>query len=99
MSADQARQYVIAYDVTDDRRRTRLAKQLEAVGDRVQYSVFLLQVRPAKLVRLTSALEGLMDRDEDSILICDLGPAGQAPQHMVTLGRGRPLTPTDFIIV
>jgi CRISPR-associated protein Cas2 len=31
---------VIAYDVTDDRRRRRLAKALEGCASRVEYSVF-----------------------------------------------------------
>ena len=32
--------WVVAYDIPDDRRRTRLAKALEGYGDRVQDSVF-----------------------------------------------------------
>jgi CRISPR-associated protein Cas2 len=40
MSRNTRRQYVIAYDVTDDSRRTRLASLLLDYGDRVQKSVF-----------------------------------------------------------
>jgi CRISPR-associated protein Cas2 len=31
---------VVAYDITDDKTRTRLHKTLRRFGDRVQYSVF-----------------------------------------------------------
>ena len=31
---------VVAYDITDDRRRTRLHKRLKSFGTPVQYSVF-----------------------------------------------------------
>ncbi len=31
---------VFAYDIKDDHQRARVAKVLEAVGDRIQYSVF-----------------------------------------------------------
>jgi CRISPR-associated protein Cas2 len=32
--------FVVAYDIPDDARRTRLAKELENWGQRAQYSVF-----------------------------------------------------------
>ena len=32
--------YLVTYDITDDQRRTKVAKILEDFGDRVQYSVF-----------------------------------------------------------
>ncbi len=74
MSRDQPRRYLVAYDVADDRRRTRVASRLSAFGDRVQYSVFVIDGRPAKLIRLRPALARLIDPSVDSILICDLGP-------------------------
>lgn len=74
VQADAAHRFLIAYDVVSDPRRTRVAKTLESYGDRVQYSVFLLDVKPAKLVRLRSRLVSLVDTATDSVLICDLGP-------------------------
>ncbi len=32
--------YVVAYDISDDRRRTKVAKILEDFGDRAQYTDF-----------------------------------------------------------
>lgn len=32
--------FVVAYDISDDARRTRLSKELENWGQRAQYSVF-----------------------------------------------------------
>jgi CRISPR-associated protein Cas2 len=74
VSADSVRRYLIAYDISDDPRRNRVAKTLESYGDRIQYSVFLVDVRPAKLLRLRAALRQVMDPDGDCALICDLGP-------------------------
>lgn len=71
---ESPRRYLIAYDSPSDPRRERIAHTLETFGDRVQYSVFVVDVRPAKLVRLRTRLEALMDRDADSILVADLGP-------------------------
>jgi len=36
VSVDDVRRYLIAYDVADDLRRTKVAKKLESYGDRVQ---------------------------------------------------------------
>ena len=33
--------YVIAYDISDDRRRSQVAAVLQAYGDRIQRSVFV----------------------------------------------------------
>ena len=72
--SEPVHRFIIAYDVTDDQRRTRVAKLLESYGDRIQYSVFLVDVKMAKMVRLRTALRGCMNGDADSILLCDLGP-------------------------
>ena len=76
--SDHPRRHLIAYDVTDDRRRTRIASYLSAHGDRVQYSVFVIDCRPAKLIRLRARLAELIKADEDSILLCDLGQRDRA---------------------
>jgi CRISPR-associated protein Cas2 len=95
-----SRRYLIAYDVPDDKRRTRLAKKLQTYGDRVQYSVFVADVRPAALVRLRSAVEGIIDVEADSVLLCDLGAVSMLDNSRFSfIGRDRPVTPNDAIIV
>ena len=79
MSRDAPRRFLIAYDVTDDRRRTRVATRLSSFGDRVQFSVFVIDGRPAKLVRLRRTLKMLIDPEVDSVIICDLGPVSGDP--------------------
>ena len=93
MSREAARRYVVAYDVPDDRRRARIAMKLGGHGDRVQYSVFVVDARPARFVRLRAELKRLMQTDEDSVLICELGPVlGVDRGRFEILGRSRPLT-------
>jgi CRISPR-associated protein Cas2 len=48
---------------------------LDRYGDRVQYSVFVVQIRPAKMVRLLEDIYITIDTRLDSVLICDLGRA------------------------
>ncbi len=99
MTRDAARRYVIAYDVPDDRRRLQLAKKLGSYGDRVQYSVFIVDVRPAKLVRLRMELIRLMNQTEDSVLLCEIGPvSGGLDGRFEVIGRDRPVTENTALI-
>lgn len=54
---DDVRRVLVAYDVPSDRRRTRVAKKLLQYGDRIQYSVFVVDAAPAKLLRMRGELE------------------------------------------
>ena len=93
MSREDTRRYLVAYDIPDDRRRTQVAKKLESFGDRVQYSVFIVDAPPAKLVRLRTELLALLVTQEDSVLVCTLGPvASCGPERFEFLGRTRRIT-------
>jgi len=100
VSRDARRRYLVAYDVADDRRRIRLAKRLAGYGDRIQYSVFVVDARPAKLVRLKAAIVRLIDLGTDSVLICDLGPeAAVHDGRFQIIGLSRPITDESSIIL
>ena len=100
MSRDAARRYLIAYDMADDRRRTRVSTKLSGYGDRVQYSVFVVDGRPAKLVRLRATLSRLIDPTSDSMLICDLGPvSGDVDRRFDMIGRRRPITEERVLVL
>jgi CRISPR-associated protein Cas2 len=100
MSHSDPHNYIIAYDIVDDQRRERIAKRLQAHGDRMQYSVFWVRTSPAKLVRLQSSFKALISQADDSVLICDLGSArASAPTRITVLGRSRSLTGDGALIV
>lgn len=48
MTSNDQHRYLVAYDIVDDRRRTKIAKVLESYGDRIQYSVFVVDIKPAR---------------------------------------------------
>jgi CRISPR-associated protein Cas2 len=100
MSRDAPRRYLVAYDIVDDRRRSHVARALAGFGDRVQFSVFVVDARPARVVRLRSKLQRIIDQEADSILVCDLGPlSGDPESRMDVLGRWRPVTSDRMLIV
>jgi CRISPR-associated protein Cas2 len=58
---------VIAYDVTDDRRRARLARFLRGYAARVQKSVFEGEVAGRRIEGLREGIKEEMDQREDSV--------------------------------
>lgn len=58
---------VVSYDISDDRRRTRVCHLLKDYGQRVQYSVFECQLRPKDFKRLRERLRPLLDLAEDDV--------------------------------
>jgi CRISPR-associated protein Cas2 len=99
--SEPIRRLLVAYDISDDRRRDRLAVLLQSYGERVQYSVFLVDGRPASFVRLRHAVATLIDRDVDSVMFVDLGPRDRAKSERISfLGRRVELTgDRDALIV
>ena len=57
--------YVIAYDVSDDRRRARVARFLEGWGRRVQKSLFECDLDRDELEAVIRRLNELLDLRED----------------------------------
>lgn len=60
---------LIAYDITDNTRRSRIAARLQSVGDRIQRSVFVTTMTSERLDDLVKECSALMNVDEDSIFV------------------------------
>lgn len=88
---------VVAYDVSNDRRRARLAKRLEDFLPRVQMSVFEGAIPPARLPALRRAVDEIVDLEHDQVRIYTLcrgcqrnvGAVGATPLPLPA-GRGAP---------
>ena len=94
------RRNIIAYDIPNDRRRNRVAKALKTYGDRVQYSVFVVDCSPAALLRLKDELGEIINNDSDSILFCDLGLVARlAETEYSYLGCEREITEQGPLIM
>jgi len=55
--------YLVSYDITNDRCRTKVAKELENYGVRVQYSVFECDITKEKMEELYEKLIKLLQKD------------------------------------
>lgn len=88
---------LVAYDIPDDRRRTRVMKALARRGRRVQYSVFLLPEAHASEV--AAELRSLLVPEEDDVRIHPL--CGGCEAKAVTLGTAvaRPGPSSAFRVI
>lgn len=55
--------YIVSYDITNDRCRNKIAKELENYGLRVQYSVFECDITKKKMDELYEKLIKLLQKD------------------------------------
>ena len=85
--SEAPRRLLVAYDLSSDARRDRVATALQAYGERIQYSVFLVDGRPADFARLQGTLNALIDAHADRVLLCDLGDVLRARRTVSYLGR------------
>jgi CRISPR-associated protein Cas2 len=82
------RVFIVTYDISDPRRWRQVYRTMRGYGQHLQLSVFSCDLTAAERVRMIAALEDAIDRDEDQILIVDIGPSQALPIHHVeTLGR------------
>lgn len=80
--------YLVAYDISEPRRLREVHATMLRFGEPMQYSVFLCDLTAMQHVQLRIALTDAMHRDEDRILIIDLGPAdGRGDRCIEQLGR------------
>lgn len=68
---EDERRYIVLviYDITDDRRRTRMVKCLERYGIRVQKSAFEAFLTEKKYERMMELTSGLIDPTTDSLRV------------------------------
>lgn len=59
--------YVIAYDIPDDRRRTKIHKILSGFGTWTQYSLFECFLSRKELVQLKAKLAKHLEETQDSL--------------------------------
>ncbi len=88
--------YVIAYDIPDDRRRTKIHHILVGFGKWTQYSLFECFLTRKQLVLLRSKLaEHLMEK-QDSVRFYPL--CANCVERVETVGGGPPTEELLFVI-
>lgn len=87
--------YVVAYDIGNDRRRTRVHKTLCGFGEWTQYSLFECHLDEKELVALRGKLDAVLE-PEDSVRFYPL--CATCVRKVETTGSPPPEEATVFIV-
>jgi CRISPR-associated protein Cas2 len=92
------RRYLVAYDIREDRRLRSVAICMEGYGERIQYSVFICDLSDEEAVTMRGDIETRIKPSEDSVMIIDLGKAGDSSRFLF-LGHHEKLPVSSAVIV
>ncbi len=85
---------IVSYDISDAKRWRQVYRTMRGYGEHLQLSVFSCDLTPSQRIQMLAALGDAIDREEDQILVIDLGPSQAQPIHQIET-VGRPLDVRD----
>ncbi len=94
--SDDVTCYVVAYDIPDDRRRTRIHKTLLGFGKWTQYSLFECFLTKKQLILLRSKLAEHLVPQEDSVRFYPL--CANCVARVETVGGPQPEEELLFVV-
>lgn len=78
------RNYIVTYDIRDDKRLRKVFKICKSYGNHIQYSVFECDLSAAERIEMQEALKTIIHAEQDQVLYIDLGPAAFRGERTVT---------------
>jgi len=81
------RLYVVAYDISDQKRWRKVWKIMNGYGAWLQFSVFQCRLSRRRRVALQSALEAVIHHTQDHVMVIDIGPAATVAPKVTSLGK------------
>ena len=94
--AKQTTLYVIAYDIPNDRRRTKVHKILSGFGRWTQFSLFEAWLTDKELIALRGKLDLHLNREQDSVRFYHL--CSPCVAKVETVGRPAPQEEALFVV-
>ena len=93
MPINQARLYLVSYDIADPRRLVRVHRYLRKDGLPLQYSVFTMRLTARRQALLMLELAELIEPAEDDVRIYPLPEKGERVQ------LGQQMFPEDVLVI
>jgi CRISPR-associated protein Cas2 len=97
--ASEERVFIVAYDISDPKRWRRVFKLMKGYGRWLQLSVFQCRLTGRRRADLAAALERLIKREDDHVVIIDVGHAERVELHIESLGKSFEAVKREPIIV
>lgn len=89
--------FLLTYDIADPKRLAKVAKAMEAVGERVQDSVFEAYLNEAELEKLLKKIKKTINETEDSLRIYSLCAACRGKVRCIGQGQVTPPPSAMFV--
>ncbi len=89
--------FLIAYDITSNRRRTRLHTYLKEFGLNTQKSVFECDIEPDLLRQVLASAAMVIDRSTDSVRCYRL--CSHCLKRVVVSGVGLKIAELDYMVI
>ena len=91
--------YIVAYDIANPKRWRRVFRVMEGFGEWMQLSVFQCRLSRQRHAELIALLDGIIDHDDDHVVLMDIGPADQVTPRVVSLGKTYSAVEREPVIV
>ena len=89
--------YLIAFDISNSRRRGRMVKMCLSTGFRVQKSVFESFLEPMQVASFENEAEKIIDPDTDSVRLYPID--SQADVNIRIVGLGHRIDNPDYKVL
>lgn len=93
------RLYIVAYDISSPKRWRRVFRLMKGYGRWLQLSVFQCRLTARRRADMAAALELLIKREEDHVLIIDVGEADRVDPQVESIGRTFEAVRREAIVV
>lgn len=93
------RLYIVTYDISDQKRWRRVFRIMKGYGQWLQLSVFQCRLTARRRADMAARLDREIKRDDDHIIIVDVGPAERVDLKVESLGKSFQSSKRQAIIV
>jgi len=88
--------YMVAYDISSDRRRTKVHKTLSGFGQWTQYSLFECYLTEKQYLQLRQKLDRHLEASQDTVRFYPL--CASCREKVETVGSAPPKEPLLFLV-
>ncbi len=79
--------YIVAYDISDQKRWRRVFRLMKGYGEWLQLSVFQCRLSRRRHAELIATLDGMIHHERDHVVIMDVGVADRIKPRIASLGK------------
>lgn len=79
--------YIVAYDISDQKRWRRIFRLMQGYGEWLQLSVFQCRLSRKRHAELIALLDGIIHHTDDHVILVDVGVAAGVKPRVTSLGK------------